>query len=126
MNGGITFDAGGLIAVDRNDRRILALLARARELGERVTIPATALAQVMRNPARQARLSRLIRQAGTDLIALDGPDATAVGLLLARTGTADIVDAHVVVCAQRAGQAVATSDPADLRRISTGLTLVVV
>ena len=126
MNGGITFDAGGLIAVDRNDRRILALLARARELGERVTIPATALAQVMRNPARQARLSRLIRQAGTDLIALDGPDATAVGLLLARTGTVDIVDAHVVVCAQRAGQAVATSDPADLRRISTGLTLVVV
>ncbi len=125
MNGGITFDAGGLIAVDRNDRRILALLARARELGERVTIPATALAQVMRNPARQARLSRLIRQAGTDLIALDGPDATAVGLLLARTGTADIVDAHVVVCAQRAGQAVATSEPADLRRISAGLTLVV-
>ena len=126
MNGGITFDAGGLIAVDRNDRRILALLARARERGVRITIPATALAQAMRNPARQARLSRLIRQAGTDLIALDGPDATAVGLLLARTGTADIVDAHVVVCAQRAGQAVATSDHADLRRISTGLTLVVV
>ncbi len=126
MSGGITFDAGGLIAVDRNDRRILALLARAIERGMRVTIPATALAQVMRNPARQARLSRLIRQTGTDLIALDGPDATAVGLLLARTGTADIVDAHVVVCAQRARQAVATSDPADLRRISAGLTLVVV
>ena len=126
MSGGITFDAGGLIAVDRNDRRVLALLARARERGFRVTIPATALAQVMRSPARQARLSRLIRQAGTDLMALDGPDATAVGLLLARTGTADIVDAHVVVCAQRAKQAVATSDPADLRRISAGLTLVVV
>lgn len=126
MSGGITFDAGGLIAVDRNDRRILALLARARERGMRVTIPATALAQAMRNPARQARLSRLIRQTGTDLIALNGPDATAVGLLLARTGTADIVDAHVVVCAQRAGQAVATSDPGDLRRISAGLTLVVV
>lgn len=57
---------------------------------------------------------------------LDGRDATAVGLLLARTGTADIVDAHVVICAQRTGQAIATSDPADLRRISPGLTLVVV
>jgi predicted nucleic acid-binding protein len=123
---GITFDAGGLIAVDRNDRRILALLARAKERGMRITIPATALAQVMRNPARQARLSRLIRQVGTDLMALDGPDATAVGLVLARTGTADIVDAHVVICARRAGQAIATSDPADLRRISSGLKLVVV
>ena len=123
---GITFDAGGLIAVDRNDRRILAILAHAKERGMRITIPATALAQAMRNPARQPRLSRLIRQAGTDLVALDGPDSTAVGMVLARTGTADIVDAHVVVCALRAGQAVATSDPADLRRISPGLRLIIV
>jgi len=123
---GITFDAGGLIALDRNDRRVLALIARAMELGIRITIPATALAQAIRNPARQARLSRLIRQAGTDLIALDGPDATAVGLLLARTATADVVDAHVVICAQRAGQAVVTSDPADLNQIAPELQLVVV
>lgn len=123
---GITFDAGGLIALDRNDRRVLALLARARELGLRITIPATALAQAMRNPARQARLARLMRQPGTDLVALDGPDATAVGLVLARTGTADIVDAHVAVCAVRSGQAVVTSDPTDLRRIAPGLALVVV
>ena len=122
---GITFDAGGLIALDRNDRRVVALIARAAERGLRITIPATALAQAMRNPARQARLSRLVRQAGTDLIALDGPDATAVGLLLARTAAADIVDAHVVVCAQRAGQAVVTSDPADLRHIAPGLKLLV-
>jgi hypothetical protein len=99
---GVTFDAGGLIALDRNDRQVLALLARAMERGQRVTVPATALAQAIRNPARQARLSRLIRQSGTDLVALNGPDATAVGLLLARSGTADIADAHVVLCAQRA------------------------
>jgi predicted nucleic acid-binding protein len=123
---GITFDAGGLIALDRNDRRVLTLIARATERGMRITIPATALAQAIRNPARQARLSRLIRQAGTDLIPLDGPDATAVGLLLARTGTADIVDAHVAICAQRAGQAGVTSDADDLRQIAPELQLVVV
>jgi predicted nucleic acid-binding protein len=123
---GITFDAGGLIALDRNDRRVIALVARAAERGARITIPATALAQAMRSPARQARLSRLIRQAGTDVISLNGPDATAVGLLLARTATADIVDAHVVVCARRAGQAVITSDARDLRRIGPELQLVVV
>jgi predicted nucleic acid-binding protein len=123
---GITFDAGGLIALDRNDRRVLALIARATERGFRITIPATALAQAIRNPSRQVRLSRLIRQAATDLIALDGPDATAVGLLLARTATADIVDAHVAVCAQRAGQAIVTSDPGDFKRIAPRLQLVAV
>ena len=123
---GITFDAGGLIALDRNDRHALTLVARATERGMRITIPATALAQAIRNPARQARLRRLIRQAGTDLIPLDGPDATAVGLLLARTATADIVDAHVVICARRAGQAVVTSDASDLRGIAPELQLVVV
>ncbi len=123
---GVAFDAGGLIALDRNDRRVLALVARAAERGMRITIPATALAQAMRNPARQARLSRLIRQAGTDLIALDGPDATAVGLLLARTVTTDVVDAHVVVCARRAGQVVVTGDAADLIRIAPDLELLVV
>ena len=123
---GATFDAGGLMALDRNDRRVLALVAHAAERGMRITIPATALAQAMRNPARQARLSRLIRQAGTDLIALNGPDATAAGLLLARTATADVVDAHVVVGARRAGQVVVTSDAADLRRIAPELQVVVV
>jgi hypothetical protein len=122
----VTFDAGGLIALERNDRRVLALLARARERGMPITIPTTALAQVMRNPSRQVLLSRLIRQASTDLVALDGPDATAVGLLLARTGTSDIVDAHVAICAQRTGQAVLTSDAGDMRRIAPGLRFVVV
>ena len=123
---GITFDDGGLIALDRNDRRVIALIARATERGLRIAIPATALAQAIRNPARQVRLLRLIRQAGTDLVPLDGPHATAVGLLLARTATAGIVDAHVVICARRAGQAVVTSDAGDLERIAPQLRLVVV
>jgi predicted nucleic acid-binding protein len=120
---GVTFDAGGLIALERNDRRVLALLARAKEVGAKITIPATALAQVMRNPSRQVRLMRLTV---TRIAALDGPDATAVGMLLARTGTADIADAHVAVCASRSGQAVLTSDADDLRRIAPELVLVVI
>jgi hypothetical protein len=120
---GITLDAGGLIALDRNDRRTVVLLVRAIERGLRVTVPATALAQAIRDPARQARLARLIRQTGTDLIALDAPDATVVGLLLASSGTSDIVAAHVVVCARRARQTVVTSDPDDLRRTAPELQL---
>lgn len=123
MNG-FTLDAGGLIAVDRNDRRVTGLIARCLEHGKRLTVPSTVLAQVLRNPARQARLSRLLWDESTDLVSLNRRDAVAVGILLAKTGTKDIVDAHVVICAQRTGQAVITSDPDDLKRIDPELELI--
>lgn len=123
---GVTLDAGGLIALDRNDRRVVALLARAREVGADVTVPATALAQAMRRPERQVRLSRMIRQPTTLVVALDRIDATNVGRLLAASGTTDVVDAHVVVCARRTGQQVVTSDPDDLRRLDPDIKVVIV
>ena len=123
---GITFDAGGLIALDRNDRRVLVLVARAAETGARITIPATALAQAIRQPQRQARLSRLVRQPTTDVVPLDRVDATNVGRLLSASGTADIADAHVVICARRTGQQVVTSDPDDLTTLDPGIGLVIV
>jgi hypothetical protein len=117
-------DAGGLISLDRDDRRVLVLLARARETGARVTVPATTLAQAIRRPEKQARLSRLVRQPTTDVVALNRVDATNVGRLLAASATSDIADAHVVICARRAGQPVVTSDPDDLRRLDPTLRLV--
>lgn len=121
---GVTFDAGGLIALDRDDRRVVVLLARAREKGARITVPASALAQAIRRPERQARLSRLIRQPTTDVIDLGRVDATNVGRLLAASGTSDITDAHVVICARRADQPVVTSDPGDLRQLDRALRLI--
>ena len=123
---GITMDAGALIAVDRNDRRLLVLLARARETGSRVTVPAGALAQAVRHPERQARLARLLRQPTTDVVSLDRVDATNVGRLLAASGTSDVVDAHVVICARRAGQRAITSDPDDLRALDPTLQVVTI
>jgi predicted nucleic acid-binding protein len=123
---GVTLDAGGLIALDRSERRVIVLLARAHELSQTVTVPASALAQAMRRPRTQARLSRLIRQPTTAVVALDGPDATQVGVLLAATGTRDIVDAHVVICARRSRQPIVTSDPDDLRRLDQHAELIAV
>ena len=117
MNG-VTLDAGALIALDRDDRRVIALLARAAELGARVTVPATALAQAIREPAKQARLSRLVRQPKTRIEPLEASSATQVGLLLAASRTADIADAHVVICARQHDDIIVTSDPADLRRLN--------
>ncbi len=126
MTAGATVDAGGLIALDRDDRRMIVLLARAAEAGARVTIPASALAQAIRRPDRQARLTRLIRQPTTDVVALDRVDAINVGRLLATSGTADIADAHVVICARRTGQQVVTTDPDDLRRLDPSLDIVTI
>ena len=121
---GVTFDAGGLIALDRDDRRIIALIARAQELGSPITIPATALAQAVRNPSRQARLMRFIRQVNVTVQDLDAALSAAVGMLLAKSRTADIVDAHVVLCALRADQSVVTSDPNDILRLAPEINLV--
>ncbi len=123
---GVTLDAGGLIALDRLDRRVVVLLARAVETNSRVTIPASALAQAIRRPERQARLSRLIRQPSSDVVPLDRVDAVNVGRLLAASGTSDVVDAHVVVCARRTAQRVVTSDPDDLRILDPVVELIVV
>ena len=122
---GVTFDAGGLIALDRNDRRVVALLARAAETKSPITIPASALAQAIRRPERQARLARLIRQPTTTVRELDRVDATSIGRLLVASGTADVVDAHIVICARRAHQRVVTSDPDDLRVLDPKLELAI-
>lgn len=126
VSAGVTLDAGPLMQLDRGDRRVVVLLARAVERGLRIVVPASALAQAMRDPARQARLSRLLRQPLTEVVALDRVDAIGVGRLLAASGTADIADAHVVLCARRTGTGVVTSDPDDLRRLDPQLALTVV
>ena len=125
MTPGATFDAGGLIGLDRNDRRGIVLVARAAETGARITVPATALAQAIRRPERQLRLARLIRQPTTDVVALDRVDATSVGRLLAASGTSDVVDAHVVICARRSRQNIVTSDPDDLTRLDPAAQLII-
>jgi hypothetical protein len=123
---GITFDAGGLIAIERNNRRVFSILATALEDGDRIIVPATVLAQVIRNPAKQVRLWRMVQHDETEVVPLDGSHAQAVGVLLAQTGTSDIADAHVVICAQRSGLAVITSDPLDLRRLDPRLRVITV
>lgn len=123
---GVTLDTGALIAIDRGDRRMFELLARARQVSATVTVPATALAQAMRDPVRQVRLIRLVRQTTTKIVDLDRADAISVGRVLARTGTADIADAHVALTARRAGQAVVTSDPDDLHRLAPRLRVVAI
>jgi len=52
--------------------------------------------------------------------------AYRLGLLLAKSGTSDVVDAHVALLARRLQAIVLTSDPDDLRALDDTLTLVTV
>ncbi|HWN59721.1 MAG TPA: hypothetical protein VNO25_03545 [Streptosporangiaceae bacterium] len=60
------------------------------------------------------------------MIDLGRVDATNVGRLLAASGTSDLVDAHVVICARRKGQQVVTSDPGDLRLLDPAVQLIAI
>jgi predicted nucleic acid-binding protein len=116
----VVLDAGALIAVERGDRRVIALLELARD----VHVPAGALAQAWRNPMRQVRLVRVMSSDGVIVHPLDAGTARAAGQLCAATATSDVVDASVVILARMVGGVTVTSDADDLRRIDRGIDLV--
>ncbi len=123
---GLTLDAGALIAFERNDRSLVAMIARAVTLQVPIAVPAAVVGQVWRDGRRQARLSRLLASRSVEIVSLDDLRARAAGQLCGVTGTSDVVDASVVLCAKRRGDAVITSDPVDIRRLDASLRIVAV
>jgi len=91
-----------------------------------VAVPAGAVAQAWRDGRRQARLAQLLGAEGIHIEPLDDRRARAAGQLCGVTGTRDIVDASVVLCARGRGHSVATSDVPDLRRLDAKLRLIAV
>ena len=110
----LVLDAGGLIAIDRLDRKVGAMLRIVQQENLPVRTSAAVVAQVWRNGARQANLARVL--AGVDSAPLDGTTGKLVGEILAGSATADVVDGHLGFIV-RTGDTVVTSDDADIRRI---------
>src|ERR1700690_3884010 len=108
----VVLDTGALIAIERGDRRMI----RLRELAGEVHVPAGALAQAWRNPARQVRLVRVASTEDVVIHSLDDLSARACGQLCAATATSDVVDASVVLVARQVHGVTLTSDLDDLRR----------
>ena len=121
---GITLDTGALIAVERGDRRLQALLDEATATGSDLAVPAGVIAQAWRGSLRQARLARFLALSSVTAVVLDEPEARAAGALCGRAGTADVVDASVVICARVRGHSVVTGDPDDLAALDPALRLV--
>jgi predicted nucleic acid-binding protein len=119
----LVLDAGALVAFERADARMRALLLEAIRLGTRVVIPAGVVGQVFRNAVRQVPIRALLNGPTTDIPPLDRTLAEAAGTLCGRTGTSDVIDASVVLEARRADAVVITSDVRDLRRLDPSLRL---
>lgn len=109
-------DSGALIAIDRNDRSVSAMLRVVLDDGDEVQVPAGAVAQTWRDGGRQANLARTLQRC--EEVPLDSEVARAAGILCGRTGTTDVIDASVAVAtavaASSGSVAVLTSDPDDL------------
>lgn len=104
-------DTGALIAVDKGDRRVAAMLRVLQRERVPIVTSAGSVAQAWRDGARQAPLARVL--AGVEERSLDGRSARRAGELLGRTSTRDVVDAHVAgLCHD--GDRVLTSDVGDL------------
>jgi len=123
-SGGLTLDAGALIALERGDERVRSLLARAAAAGLPLTVPAGVVAQAWRGGPRQARIARLLADPDVHVVVLDDPTARAVGSLVARSGHHDVVDVSVALCAAERGHAVLTSDPDDVAAVNPRLALI--
>ena len=113
----LVLDAGALIAVDRDDRPMMARLAVAQRHGLELRSNAMVVAQVWRDRrGRQASLARLLR--AVDVRAISHEDGRQAGVLLGQADTTDPVDATVVLLA-RPGDRILTSDPDDLTRLAS-------
>ena len=117
-------DAGALIAFERNDRKVRALIELAMAHGVPLHSPAGVVGQVWRDGKRQARLARLVGSGLIEVQALDREEAQAAGVLCGQSGTSDVIDASVALLARRHAAMVVTSDAGDLKRIDPKLQLV--
>ena len=107
----VVYDAGALIAAERNDRQLWADHRVRLEMGVVPVVPAPVVAQVSRSP-RQAQLHRLLR--GCRVEPFDEVRAHRVGALLAKSRTSDVVDGLVVIMAIERRATIVTSDRADI------------
>ncbi len=110
------YDAGALIAIDKNERRMWARYQVALDDGRDVRVPAVVVGQAWRDSRRQVRLGQFLAGCQVDPVGLK--TAKAAGTLCGRAGTSDVVDATVVVMAAATGAVIWTSDPEHVKALA--------
>lgn len=111
----LVLDAGALLAFDKGDRNVRALLERAARSGVNVITTTGAVSHVWRNGARRSRLALLLRSVLE--VEPDPVRTRRVGILLGRSARSDVVDGSVVEAASD-GDETLTSDPDDIETLA--------
>lgn len=123
---GVTLDTGALIALDRGDKRMIALLQGAVTTRAVFRVPAGVVAQAWRSGPTQAVLARFLRSESVTIVPLDGEHARACGELCAATRTSDVIDASVVLTARTHRDSIITSDIDDIRLLDPSSKLIAI
>ena len=110
-------DAAFLVSVERGERAAQEFLTAALRRRTPLSTTHPVVGQVWRSGARQARLAKFLR--GIAVHPLD--NGQEVGAILSRSGTTDVVDAHLVSVAIRLAEPILTGDVADLELLSASL-----
>ena len=121
---GIVLDAGALIALDRGDKRMIALLHRALAQGRAFRVPAGVVGQAWRDGRVQVSLARFLRSEEVEIVPLDEQLARSCGELCGAANAPDIIDASVVILARERRDPIVTSDPNDLRRLDPSARII--
>lgn len=114
----LVLDSEGLSKAAAGDLRVVAWIARARELQLHLVVNAVTLTETIRGGGRDARVHLLTKNAHVD--AVDATFASEAGRLLGRRRRSDTVDALVATTAIRLNQptTILTSDPRDLQELT--------
>ena len=110
-------DAGALVALDRGDKRMIALLQRALAQRRHFRVSAGIVGQAWRDGRVQVTLARFLRSEEVEMIPHDEELARSCGELCGASNTPDIIDASEVILARDRRDAIFTSDPNDLKRL---------
>lgn len=116
----IVLDAGALIALERLDRAVIALCDESPA----VVIPAGVVGQVWRDGARQVRVARIVNATKTTVEHLDLTVAKLAGALCGQAGSADVIDATVVLAARTHQAKIVTSDRADITGLDPSVRII--
>ena len=108
----LVLDAGAFIAAERGTGDVAALIKNEFTSGRVPLTNGAVIAQIWRGgTGRQVTVARLLDN--VEVVPVDDGLGKRAGMLLARTGAADAIDASVVCLAQD-GDDILTSDPRDL------------
>jgi hypothetical protein len=119
MKAHVIYDAGALIAADKNQPAFMADHRIRLRRGIMPLVPAPVLSQVWAPGSKHATLHRVIN--GCDVLPYTEDEARDVAALCRNAGSCDVVDGFVAHAAIKHGHAtIITSDVEDIRGLLAG------